>query len=273
LPCALTIAGSDSGGGAGIQADLKTFAALGVHGTCAITAVTAQSPNGVLRIQGIAPQVVADQVEAVVSAFKPGAIKTGMLYSAEIIRKLIPWLEGCKAPIVIDPVMIATSGATLLKRSAILALVKLLPMAALLTPNIPEAEFLLKSEINSPEHMRNASKALHRRYGCAVLLKGGHLKSRSAIDIFYDGGTELLLEAPYVKGVSTHGTGCAYSAAITAWLARGEPLIAAVKQGKEFITQAIAQSSRSGRHDILNSFWKGRPGHSLAPPKRPRRSS
>ncbi|MGN6384765.1 MAG: bifunctional hydroxymethylpyrimidine kinase/phosphomethylpyrimidine kinase [Verrucomicrobiota bacterium] len=256
IASALTIAGSDSGGGAGIQADLKTFAAFGVHGLSAITAVTAQNPGEVRNIQGIEPQVVKDQISAVIEAFKPSAIKTGMLFSAEITHEVARALESSKAMLVIDPVMISTSGALLLKKNAIEALVKFLPQASLLTPNLPEAEYLLKAKIRSHEAMRSAARELYQLHGAAILMKGGHLKGSSAVDIFYDGKTELLLESPYIKSVSTHGTGCTYSAAITAGLALGLSLERAVIRAKTFITQAIAKSIRCNGRDVLNSFWK-----------------
>jgi hydroxymethylpyrimidine/phosphomethylpyrimidine kinase len=255
IASALTIAGSDSGGGAGIQADLKTFAAFGVHGLSAITAVTAQNPGEVRNIQGIEPRVVKDQMSAVMDAFKPSAIKTGMLYSAEITHEVAKALKRSTAKLVIDPVMISTSGALLLKQDAIEELVKFLPQASLLTPNLPEAEYLLKTEIRSHEAMRAAARELYRLHGAAILLKGGHLKGSSAVDIFYDGGTELLLESPYIKSISTHGTGCTYSAAITAGLALGFSLERAVVRAKTFITQAIAKSIRCNGHDVLNCFW------------------
>ena len=255
-PAALTIAGSDSGGGAGIQADLKTFAAFGVHGVSAITAVTAQNPDGVRSVQGLAPKIVVDQVRAVFDAFEPKAIKLGMLFSAEITRAVGSVLGELKAQVVIDPVMIATSGAMLLKPAAIRQLVKILPSAALLTPNIAEAEFLLAATIKTPEEMRAAARALFKQHRCPVLMKGGHLKGATAADIFYDGKNELLLEAPYIEGVSTHGTGCTYSAAITAGLALGYSLEEAVVEGKTFITEAIRRSVRCNENDVLNCLWR-----------------
>src|SRR3954462_9304512 len=171
VPCALTIGGSDSGGGAGIQADLKAFVALGVHGTTAITAVTAQNPDGVSAIEGVPAQLVKTQIEAAIQGFSLRAIKTGMLYNSEIIRAVATALEKANAPLVVDPVMISTSGAVLLQKSAIKELlVTLLPRAALLTPNLPEGEFLLKTKIRNPEEMRFAARALHANHGCAILM-------------------------------------------------------------------------------------------------------
>jgi len=259
IPIALTIAGSDSGGGAGIQADLKTFAALGVHGTSAITCITAQNPRRVLAIQACRPEIVRAQIEAVFEELPPVAIKTGMLFSAEIIRVVADFFrKHRRIPLVVDPVMISTSGARLLKPSAIKSLKSdLLPKATLVTPNLDEASFLTERNLKSPEELRWAAKEIHEQFGCAALIKGGHLRnSREAIDIFFDGENELLLTAPFVKGVHTHGTGCTYSAAITGFLARGYGLPDAVKHAKEFISQAIAQNQSTRRHSVLNSFWR-----------------
>jgi hydroxymethylpyrimidine/phosphomethylpyrimidine kinase len=259
LPVALTIAGSDSGGGAGIQADLKTFAALGVHGTSAIACLTAQNPRRVLGVEPCSPKMLRRQIEAVFEELPPAAVKTGMLFSAQNIRVVASFFQNRKSEIgnrklVVDPVMVSTSGARLLQPAAEKLLKeKLLPLATLVTPNLDEAEILTGAKISSPEKMREAAREIHSRYGGAVLLKGGHLKnSREAIDIFFDGETELLLSAPFVKGVSTHGTGCTYSAAICAALAFGHDLPHAVETGKNFITAAIAGSYRIGKHFALN---------------------
>lgn len=258
IPCALTIAGSDSGGGAGIQADLKTFAALGIHGMSAITAITAQNPKMVSRVEAVNDKVVTDQINSAIRGFSPGAIKTGMLFNRAIIRAVARGLKSVKAPVIIDPVMISTSGTVLLEKSAIRELLaSLLPLGTLVTPNLNEAEFLLRRKIHDPEQMRAAARELNSSYHCAVLVKGGHLEgAKTAVDVFYDGSSELLLEAPFIKGISTHGTGCTYSAAITACLARGMNLKESVIKGKEFISNAIANSWRCGKHDVLNSFWK-----------------
>ena len=253
---ALTIAGSDSGGGAGLQADLKTFAALGVHGTSVVTCITAQNPKRVSGVEACSPRIIRAQIEAVFSELPPRAAKTGMLFSAAIIREVARAFRDQPCPLVVDPVMIATSGAALLRPNAIRTLTeKLLPLATLLTPNVPEAEALLGLRIREPEDLRRAAHALHERFGCALLVKGGHLTTtRESIDLFFDGTTELLLSSPRVRGVHTHGTGCTCSAAITAGLAQGETLIRAVQQAKEFVTHAIATSSKAGRHDVLNTL-------------------
>jgi hydroxymethylpyrimidine/phosphomethylpyrimidine kinase len=258
IPVALTIAGSDSGGGAGIQADLKTFAALGVHGTSAITCLTAQNPKTVLAIQPTDPKIVVQQIEAVFAELRPAAVKIGMLYSEEIIRAVAQFFKRNEQRfLVVDPVMISTSGKPLLQKSAATALRKhLLPLATLVTPNLNEAELLAGEKLSSVEDLRRAAKLIHQQFGCATLVKGGHLRGlQEAIDIFYDGKNEWLLSAPFVKGIVTHGTGCTYSAAITGYLARGCDLSTAVTKGKEFISQAIAQSRAVGGHAVLNSFW------------------
>jgi len=259
LPVALTIAGSDSGGGAGIQADLKTFAALRVHGTSAITCITAQNPKGVYGIQACSAEIVRHQIEAVFDELRPAAVKTGMLYSAPIIRMVAESLRRHRGvPLVVDPVMVSTSGAQLLKPAAVQALcAELLPLAAVTTPNLDEAEILVGEKLSSVPDLRAAARELHRRFGCAALVKGGHLRGlREAVDIFYDGRQELLLSTPFVRGVSTHGTGCTYSAAIAGYLARGSALPKAVERAKEYITQAIARSQTAAGHSILNFAWR-----------------
>ena len=255
LPVTLTIAGSDSGGGAGIQADLKTFASLGVHGTSAITCITAQNPEGVRGIQACSVEIVRCQIEAVFDELPPAAVKTGMLYAAPIIRVVAEFFHRHqRVPLVVDPVMVSTSGAQLLKPVAVKTLcAELLPLATLVTPNLDEAEILVGEKLTSVTDLRAAARELHRRFGCAALVKGGHLRGlKEAVDIFYDGRQELLLSAPFIRGVSTHGTGCTYSAAIAGRLARGCSLPRAVQQAKEYITQAIAQSQTSAGHSVLN---------------------
>jgi hydroxymethylpyrimidine/phosphomethylpyrimidine kinase len=257
-PVALTIAGSDSGGGAGIEADLKTFGALGVHGTCAITCVTAQNPNRVRAIEPCSPSLVRKQIEAVLEAFPVRAVKTGMLFSKRIIEEVAKiFREKRGLFFVVDPVMVATSGARLLQPEALGAVRSLLAArGALVTPNLDEARILAGCPLDRVEDLRTGARAIHARWGCAVLAKGGHLSgANEAVDIFYDGRTELLLKAPFIQGVSTHGTGCTYSAAVAGYLALGCDLPQAVPLAKEFITQAIAQSVRVGNHTALNPFW------------------
>ncbi len=258
LAVALTIAGSDSSGGAGIQADLKTFAALGVHGTSAITCLTAQNPKGVYGIQACSVDIVRRQIEAVFAELRPAAVKTGMLYSAPIIRVVAESFRRRRpVPLVVDPVMVSTSGAQLLQPDAVKALcAKLFPLATLVTPNLDEAEILVGAKLTSVTDLRAAARTLQQQFGCPALVKGGHLRGlKQAVDIFYDGQQELLLSAPFIRGVSTHGTGCTYSAAIAGYLARGCPLPRAVQRAKEYITQAIARSQMAGGHSVLSFCW------------------
>jgi len=255
LPIALTIAGSDSGGGAGIQADLKTFTALGCHGTTALTCITAQNPRAVIGIQSISAAMVQKQIEAVCAELPPRAVKTGMLFSPEIINVVAAFFaKGKRPPLIVDPVMVATSGAVLLKPSAIRALKeRLLPLATLVTPNLDEAQLLLGRKLRSLEDLLDAAAELHATFGCAALVKGGHLKlGNDAVDVLFDGEYFTVLKARRVHGVSTHGTGCTYSAAIAAHLAQDEKLPRAVALAKEFITRAIVRSYRAAGHTVLN---------------------
>ena len=258
LPVALTIAGSDSGGGAGIQADLKTFAALGVHGTSAITCVTAQNPKRVLAIESCAPAMVRKQMEAVFAELPPAAAKTGMLHSAAIVRVVAEFFRRSRnIPLVVDPVMVATSGRRLLEPAAVKVLCeKLLPLATLVTPNLAEVAVLTGRLPGNVEEMRRAAREIQRRFGCAALVKGGHLPGmKEAVDIFFDGESELLLSAPFVRGVRMHGTGCTYSAAIVAYLALGCDLVTAVGKAKGHISRAIEKNKKTGKHTILNNFY------------------
>ncbi|MGH8023789.1 MAG: bifunctional hydroxymethylpyrimidine kinase/phosphomethylpyrimidine kinase, partial [Limisphaerales bacterium] len=255
IPVALTIAGSDSGGGAGIQADLKTFAALGVHGASVVACLTAQNPARVLAAQPCGAKMLRQQLEAVFEELPPSAIKTGMLLTSANIRMIRDFLTGKNVPLVVDPMIVSTSGAPLLKPGALKALEKtLFPRATVITPNVPEAEILSGRAIASVQDMEAAARGIHSRFGCAVLLKGGHLRgSAAAVDIFFDGQRCLALNAPFIKGVRTHGTGCVYSAAICAALALGRDLPQAVRIGKKFVTQAIQSSYRIGKHFALGS--------------------
>ena len=258
LPVALTIAGSDSGGGAGVQADLKTFAALGIHGTSVIACLTAQNPKRVLGIESCPPKMLSRQLEAVFQELPPAAVKTGMLFSSENIRVVVRFLKNNlgnkRVPLVVDPVLVSTSGAKLLQSGALKVLTEqLLPLATLVTPNLSEAEILSGQKISSVEDMRNAARQIHSRWSCTVLIKGGHLRARDATDVFFDGKNEAFLRTPFIKGIRTHGTGCAYSAAICGALAKGRSLPEAVKIGKQFVTRAILKSYRVGAHFALGT--------------------
>jgi hydroxymethylpyrimidine/phosphomethylpyrimidine kinase len=243
-PVVLTIAGSDSSCGAGAQADLKTFGALGCHGLTAITCIVAETPGRVRSIQAVRPEIVRDQLEVLLEAYPIAAIKTGMLFSTPIIRMVAGVLAALKEcpPLVIDPVMVASSGDPLLKSGAIAAYTKhLFPLATLLTPNLDELGILTGERLSSLAEMRAAGKRLTATSGASVLLKGGHLRGRTATDLLLrPDWEEHEYSAPFIRGVETHGTGCTYSAAIAAGLAKGMALPAAVAEAKEFITRAIA---------------------------------
>ena len=251
---ALTIAGADSGGGAGIQADLKTFADLGVHGTSAITCLTAQNPRRILALAPASPAFLRQQIVAVWEELPPAAVKTGLLPGAAQVCVVVDFFKTrTGTPLVVDPVMVSTSGTSLLPPAArSLLLRELLPLATLVTPNLDEAGILIGRQLSSVDDLRTAAREIHARYGCAALVKGGHLlRTRTAVDIYYDGKTELFLSAPFVRGLTTHGTGCTYSAAITAGLANGLSLPDAVGRAKHYVTRAIADSRRAGRHFVL----------------------
>jgi hydroxymethylpyrimidine/phosphomethylpyrimidine kinase len=249
LPVALTVAGSDSGGGAGIQADLKTFAALGVHGTSAVTAITAQNTLGVTQILELPATLVEAQIEAVMLDIGAAAAKTGMLSSAEIIAVVAGGLKRHNIRnLVVDPVMVAKGGARLLRDDAVDALRNLmLPLATIVTPNLPEAEVLLGRPIRTLDERRQAARDLVGLGAHAAVVKGGHADDELAIDHYFD-GTELVeLHSPRIATTNTHGSGCVFSAAIAAELAKGRDPLAAVHQAKEFITGAIERSLEVGR--------------------------
>jgi len=257
LAKALTIAGSDSGGGAGIQADLKTFAALGVYGMSAITAITAQNTCGVSAVQGIDPEIVAAQMRAVVMDIGVGAAKTGMLFSAEIIRAVATTLRAVALHLlVVDPVMVATSGDRLLQREAEECLRQdILPLATVVTPNLAETEVLVGRKVASLEEMRAAAEQIVAGGAHAVVVKGGHAITK-ATDVFYDGSHMELLQSEVVATHNTHGTGCTFSAAICAHLARGAELLEAVRQAKKYITGALHHSLTIGKGSgPVGHFW------------------
>ena len=243
---ALTIAGSDNSAGAGIQADLKTFSHFGVYGLTAVTSVVAEVPGRVASIQSIETRIISEQIALSLVHFPVTALKTGMLFSAEIIHAVVQTLKthASSIPIVVDPVMVATSGDSLLKTDAVDAMRnELFPIATLITPNLDEAAALLDGEkITSVNTMELAAKTLSARFGTAVLLKGGHLAGPTAIDFLVINGHIWRYETPFVDAISTHGTGCTLSAAITAQLAFGRDLPAAVRVAKDYITEAIRQS-------------------------------
>ncbi len=253
-PVALTIAGSDSGGGAGIQADLKTFTALGVFGTCAITCVTAQNPAAVTGITAIYPDMVARQIRAVCDGFPVAAAKTGMLYSAPVIHAVLnePALRNIRY-LVVDPVMVATSGAPLLRPEAIRVLCdRLLPRATVITPNLDEASVLCGHPINNLAAQETAARELSQRFGVASIVKGGHLGGKTVCDVLFADGKIHRFSLPRLAVHETHGTGCAFSAALTAFLARGEPLLKAVEHAKRFVHESLKHARAVGQHHPLN---------------------
>ena len=245
-PIALTIAGSDSGGGAGIQADLKAFSALGTYGASVITAVTAQNTQGVQAVEEVSTEMIGAQIDAVLDDLPVTAVKIGMLSSAAIVREVAMRLDG-RMPAVLDPVMIAKSGDTLLRDDAIEALIaELLPKIALLTPNLPEAARLLEGEpARDVEEMRSQGEALLRRGAGAVLMKGGHGSGPICTDVLITrDAAPLILSAPRIDTRNTHGTGCTLSAAIAAGLAKGMSLAAAFRAAHEYLQGAIRASER-----------------------------
>ena len=247
LAAALTIAGSDSGGGAGIQADLKTFHAFGVFGTSAVTAVTAQNTLGVQAVQTLEPAIVRRQIESVRADLAPGAAKTGMLANAEIIRAVVDGLDGFAPPLVVDPVMVATSGDRLLDPAAVGALMEaLVPRAALVTPNLPEAAILADRPVRTPDEMLEAARVIVERGAGAALIKGGHGRDAEVVDLLWDGERERVWRSPRIPTTETHGTGCTLSAAITAGLASGLGLDAAIERGLAFTHAAIASAPGLG---------------------------
>jgi hydroxymethylpyrimidine/phosphomethylpyrimidine kinase len=259
-PIALTIAGSDSSAGAGIQADLKTFTVLGVYGLTAVTCIVAEVPRKVSRIEPVTARMVSEQIEVLLKNFRVGAIKTGLLCSAEIVCAVAQIIQDGEKktarsiPLVVDPVMIATSGDNLLEPKAVEAYKnKLFPLATIITPNLDEAALLLETTIDNRRQMASAAKALAKKYHASILLKGGHLRGHNAIDLLFHQGELREFSAPFVRGVETHGTGCTYSAAITAGLASGFSLEQAIARAKKFVTESIKRSFR----------WESKPGNIL----------
>ncbi|MEK4516513.1 bifunctional hydroxymethylpyrimidine kinase/phosphomethylpyrimidine kinase [Paenibacillus sp. FSL H8-0122] len=247
---ALTIAGSDSGGGAGIQADLKTFQELGVYGMSALTALTAQNTLGVQGVFPMEPETVAAQLDSIGSDLEPDAIKTGMLFSSDIIRVVAGKVQqyGWQHKLVIDPVMVAKGGSQLLLQEAIQALItSLLPLSLAITPNLPEAEMLTGMKIQGREDREQAARLLHQMGPEYIILKGGHDSSGDeAVDLLYDGREFQYMSSPRIATKHTHGTGCTFSAAVTAGLALGHSMPEAVLTAKAFIQAAIEDSLNIG---------------------------
>ncbi|HZD80982.1 MAG TPA: bifunctional hydroxymethylpyrimidine kinase/phosphomethylpyrimidine kinase [Actinomycetota bacterium] len=263
VPRALTIAGSDSGGGAGIQADLNTFGALGVYGTTALTAVTVQNTRGVAGYQELSPRTVGDQIRAVAEDIGLDAAKTGMLASRPIVAAVADAVAQAEVPnLVVDPVFVSKHGHSLLAPDAVEALVsRILPLATLVTPNLPEAAGLAGFGVTTAEDMRRAAEAILRLGPSAVLVKGGHRTDGRADDLFLDGERLVWIEGQRIDVRNTHGTGCVLSAAIAAELARGRDLLTAVRTGKAFVTEAIRHALPLG-HGIgpVDPLWRSRQG-------------
>lgn len=258
MPKVLTIAGSDSGGGAGIQADLKTFSALRTYGMSVITAITAQNTLSVTAVHETPPEIVAAQIEAVAEDLRPDAVKTGMLSSAAIIETVAEQVKKhALAPLVVDPVMVAKSGDRLLREDAVEALKeRLLPLADVLTPNLPEAEVLVGHGFGGKEETRQAAREIVQLGAKTVVMKGGHAKGDTVVDVLYDGSDFYEFEAPRIETTSTHGTGCTFASAIASFLASGEELPDAVRQAKEYVTEAIRRAYPLGSgHGPVHHFW------------------
>jgi hydroxymethylpyrimidine/phosphomethylpyrimidine kinase len=252
-PCCLTIAGSDSGGNAGVQADLRTFHAYKLHGCTVFTALTAQNPDGVYAINEIAADFVSAQLDAVLGTYSIAALKTGMLGSAGVVEAVVDRLKAFPAIFkVVDPVMVATSGAELAGAATRIAMEEqLLPLATLITPNIPETEALSGRAVESLEDIRDAAKCLYDKFGAAVLIKGGHQMRNTgeAEDILFDGKEYSSFSLPRIENpISTHGTGCTLSAAIASELALGRSLKEAVKGAKNYVYQSIEKSYLVGEN-------------------------
>ena len=258
MKTALTIAGSDSSGGAGIQADIKTMCANHVFATSAITALTAQNTLGVTGIMEVTPEFLGEQLDAVFTDIYPDAVKIGMVSSSDLIRMIASKLQEYKAAnIVVDPVMVATSGAKLISDDAIETLKKeLLPLATVITPNIPEAEVLADMKIANEEEMIIAAEKISKKFGCAILVKGGH-QINDANDLLYRDDAYTWFHGKRINNSNTHGTGCTLSSAITSHLALGYDIAEAVKLSKEYITEAIAHSFDIGKGvGPVNHFYK-----------------
>ena len=257
IPAVLTIAGSDSGGGAGLQADLKVFRALGCFGTTAVSCVTAQNPDEVRGVEPISPAMVAEQVRTVCSGFPIRAAKTGMLYSAEIINAVADVIAECNIKsLVVDPVMVSTSGARLLREDAVLALrEQLIPKAEVITPNLPEAEVLVGHPIVSLDEMKSAAIEIHERFGVACALKGGHLPEGGTgddvVDVLCTGKSAEVFSVARVPVGETHGTGCTFSAAMAAGLANGRGVAEAVRDAQMFVAAGLSRAMRVGEHTPL----------------------
>jgi hydroxymethylpyrimidine/phosphomethylpyrimidine kinase len=260
MKTALTIAGSDSGGGAGIQADLKTFAAHGVYGTSAITAVTAQNTLGVADVMALPGDFIIAQMEAVASDIGVDAAKTGMLANAAIVEAVAAAIDDLELPrVVVDPVMIAKSGDRLLEEEAVSAIrAELLRRAFVVTPNAPEAEVLAGMPVRTVSDAREAARRIHKLGPTAVVVKGGHLATPDVVDLLFDGREFTEFRGARLDSRNSHGSGCTFAAALTANLALGHPLVEATRRAKEYVVGAIRHGLPIGRgHGPMDHFWNG----------------
>jgi len=260
---ALTIAGSDSGGGAGIQADLKAFSANGVYGMSVLTAITAQNTLGVQGIHPVPNEMIGQQIRSIFDDMGADVIKTGMLHSSGVIQTISQTLRDySQPPLVVDPVMVATSGDKLLEEDAIQTMIEvMLPMASLITPNLPEAELILNRKIETPDQARKAAKDLAETGAGAILLKGGHSNEKQVLDLLYLPQNDKWVEMPSrrIETPNTHGTGCTLASAIAAWIARGLSIREATRRGLDYTHQAIekgAQYKLGKGHGPVNHFYQ-----------------
>jgi hydroxymethylpyrimidine/phosphomethylpyrimidine kinase len=258
MPSVLTIAGSDPSGGAGIQADLKTYGALGVYGMAVITALTAQNTQEVAGVEEVSPEFVALQIDTIFADITPDAVKTGMLASAAIIETVAGKSRTHRFQnLVVDPVMIAKSGDRLVWEDAISALrEELIPEAFVVTPNLPEAGVIVGSELRNTNEMRDAARMIHAMGAKNVVMKGGHLPGDTVVDILFDGQDFHEFAGPRIDTKNTHGTGCTLASAIAAYLAQGETVAEAVRKAKDYITEALRHSYDIGHgHGPVHHFW------------------
>ncbi len=256
-PVALTITGSDSGGASGLQADLKTFSALGVYGTTAVTCITAQHPGLLSSVQPVEPRAIKEQIRKICDAFPVAAAKSGMLYSSEIARAVAEADVECGIPLlVVDPVMAAAPGSRLLMADAVETLCAvLLPAARVVTPNLREAETILGRSISNADELRAAAREIGEKYDVACVAMGGQLEGPSITDVLFDEGEEQVFSGPRIGAGRIQGCGSAFSAALTAYLARGRLLPDAVHAAKDYVAGAIEHALRIGSHRLLHHFW------------------
>lgn len=258
-PVVMTVGGSDSGGGAGIQADLKTFAALGCFGTSALTCVTAQNPAAVAGVSALEPAFVAAQIRSICDAYTPAATKTGMMFSAAIVRAAAAEISAQGIlNVVVDPVIYSASGARLLQDDALEAVTsELFPTARVITPNVPEAELLWGRSITTADDLRAAAREICARYDIACVAKGGHIggPDDEVFDVLFDEGEEYVFKGKRIPDAHTHGAGCAFSAALAAFLGKGFHLSESVMRAKHFVSRALVHATAHGPHKPLKFNW------------------